>query len=139
MGIGKVQTLHGDAIHNLFLSSWAEAGIFTFLSAFLFYLGLIFCWLGAWPILRPGGPAERMGISGAWTFVLMVLPLFRAWIAGDGGQFTGVSWAFVAVFLALVTQCRRDVRRQSEPGAPRSPELGGARAAEAVLSPGQRF
>src|SRR5690606_21912118 len=79
---------NGLRAHNLFLSSWYECGMFTFLASVAFFLLIVIAWgnnMLGW--LRTPGGASRP-IDPDWLFALPVLPLVRSMVSGEGGNFT---------------------------------------------------
>jgi hypothetical protein len=103
------QVVNGYVIHNLFLSAWVNAGILAFLLVLCFYLLLIARWLGfIWALVRR--PEDWvLPLAPEWIAPLPLLPLFRVWISGDGGNpFLG-EWIALGCFAGLVLA--NDLRR----------------------------
>lgn len=94
-GISKVQ-----AIHNLFLASWYQAGLLGLVASISLYCVVLVTWLGALRrVLKlPHADATRL----AWICGLPVLPLVRSLVSGEHGNFTLMEWTALALFLVLV-------------------------------------
>lgn len=94
--------LDGRPIHNLFLSAWVHAGLAGFLLVVAFYVALLAKWIGfLWKIARQPG-RWVLPIAVEWIAPLPILPLFRVWLAGDGGHLFLGEWVAVAAFFGLV-------------------------------------
>ena len=114
--------LGGVPIHNLFLSAWVNAGLAAFVLVVIFYLAVLSRWVS---ILRTFiAYPERwvVPIAFEWVAALPMLPLFRVWLAGDGGHpFLG-EWIGLAAFLGIVLandlRWRNVVARRRAPVAP---------------------
>jgi O-antigen ligase len=92
----------GYTVHNLFLSAWMNAGIFAFLFVVIFYLILIGRWVAfVWTLVRF---PERwvLPLAPEWVAPLPLLPFFRVWLSGDGGNLFLGEWIAVAAFLGLI-------------------------------------
>ena len=103
--------LDGRPIHNLFLSSWVQAGLPAFLLVVAFYLALLGRWLSlVWTIAKT---PKRWVIPVAfeWIAPLPILPLFRVWISGDGGHLFLGEWIALSAFFGMVLA--NDLKRQN--------------------------
>ena len=75
-------------IHNLFLAAWHTGGLGALLMSLGFYLVVVVVWLRA-IARRLSDPASwKLDISANWVLTLPLLPLFRALISGEGGNFS---------------------------------------------------
>ena len=101
----------GYPVHNLFLSSWMNAGIAALLTVLAFYFVLIGRWLAfLWMLVkRP----ERwvLPLAPEWIATLPICPLFRVWISGGGGNLFLGEWMALGVFLGVVLA--NDLKRRS--------------------------
>lgn len=106
-GVGlEVAALAGKhhRIHNLFLASWAEAGILGLVFSISYYLAAVMLWFRyVWSILRCPD-RWTLDVSFGWVAVLPVLPLFRALVSGSGGSFTLIEWTCLALYFGLVAK-----------------------------------
>jgi hypothetical protein len=113
LGHGYLENETGYPIHNLFLSSWAYAGIVGFIFATIFYVGLAFAWL-RWlfqAVSKRGYWMLKVRLE--WVAVLPVLPLFRVWISGAGGLPAYGEWIALGVFFGLVMRNESERARSS--------------------------
>lgn len=88
----------GRVIHNLFISAWVQGGLPAFIFAVLFYVGLLGSWLAfIWrAVKRPR--SWVLPIAPEWIAALPIMPLFRVWSSGDGGNMYLGEWVAVACF-----------------------------------------
>jgi O-antigen ligase len=103
------QKVGGYQVHNLFLNAWMNAGIAAFLLVVAFYLLLIGRWVSfVWMLVRS---PERwvLPLAPEWVAPLPLLPFFRVWLSGDGGNLFLGEWIAVAAFLGLILA--NDLRR----------------------------
>lgn len=117
----------GYQVHNLFLNAWMNAGILAFLLVASFYLILVGRWVGfIWSLVRY---PERwvLPLAPEWVAPLPLLPFFRVWLSGDGGNLFLGEWIAVAAFLGLLMA--NQLRRTA---------LGGAVEAPLVVTPDPR-
>lgn len=109
----------GYPVHNLFLSSWMNAGIAALFTVLCFYLVLIARWLSfLWMLVkRP----ERwvLPLAPEWIATLPICPLFRVWISGGGGNLFLGEWMALAAFLGIMLA--NDLKRRSADPARREP------------------
>lgn len=99
----------GYTVHNLFLSAWMNAGIFAFLLVACFYILLVGRWVSfVWTIATL---PERwvLPLAPEWIAPLPLLPFFRVWLSGGGGNLFLGEWIAVAAFLGLILA--NDLRR----------------------------
>lgn len=92
----------GYTVHNLFLSAWMNAGIFAFLLVVCFYVFLIGRWFSfVWTLITN---PERwvLPLAPEWVAPLPLLPFFRVWLSGDGGNLFLGEWIAVGAFLGLM-------------------------------------
>lgn len=92
----------GFQVHNLFLNAWMNAGILAFLLVVSFYLILVGRWVAfVWSLVRH---PERwvLPLAPEWVAPLPLLPFFRVWLSGDGGNLFLGEWVAVAAFLGLI-------------------------------------
>jgi O-antigen ligase len=92
----------GYTVHNLFLSAWMNAGIAAFLSVVCFYVLLIGRWMSfVWTLIKH---PERwvLPLAPNWVAPLPLLPFFRVWLSGDGGNLFLGEWIAVAAFLGMI-------------------------------------
>lgn len=94
--------VEGYTVHNLFLSAWMNAGILAFLLVICFYILLIGRWLiFVWTLARY--PEHWvLPLSPEWIAPLPLLPFFRVWLSGDGGNLFLGEWIAVAAFLGVI-------------------------------------
>jgi hypothetical protein len=90
-------------IHNLLLAAWHSGGLGALLMSLGFYLVVVVVWIRAIR-RRLSDPAFwKLDISANWVLTLPLLPLFRALISGEGGNFSMIEWTCLAVFFALMS------------------------------------
>lgn len=98
VGRGSGLTVGDKAIHNLFLAAWAQSGIPGFLLTIGMYLGLLVAWFNmSRSALKVNVPVAS-SLYAPWLVALPVLPMFRVWIGGDGGNIDPSGWVALAVF-----------------------------------------
>lgn len=102
LGHGYVVTDTGYTIHNLFLGAWVHVGIVGFILVVLFYVALLWSWLGAIHMATSRTNFWRLEARFEWVAVLPVLPLLRVWISGGGGHIAFAEWIGLAVFAGLL-------------------------------------
>ena len=125
----------GYTVHNLFLSAWMNAGIFAFLCVVIFYILLIGRWVAfVWTLVRF---PERwvLPLAPEWVAPLPLLPFFRVWLSGDGGNLFLGEWIAVAAFLGLILA--NDLKRTAlgtavEPAPVVTPQMRPARVHKSV-------
>lgn len=128
--------IEGYTVHNLFLSAWMNAGIVAFLLVVCFYILLIGRWLTfVWTIARH--PDQWvLPLAPEWIATLPLLPFFRVWLSGDGGNLFLGEWIAIAAFLGaiLANDLKRNVTRAvlatqggSEAPTWRQPNIGPVR------------
>lgn len=85
-------------VHNLFLNAWVQGGLAAFLLVVTFYGGLLVSWvLFVWrAIKRPR--AWVLPIAPEWIAPLPIMPLFRVWSSGDGGNMYLGEWVAISCF-----------------------------------------
>lgn len=127
--------VEGHVIHNLFLNAWVQGGLAAFLLVVTFYVGLLSSWLAfVWRALKR--PASWvLPIAPEWVAALPIIPLFRVWSSGDGGNMYVGEWIAIACFFGccLANDLRsrrvaRIVRQQLWSTAP-TPRAGFAHSA----------
>jgi O-antigen ligase len=128
----------GYTVHNLFLSAWMNAGIAAFLLVVTFYLLLVGRWVSfVWTLVRN---PERwvLPLAPEWVAPLPLLPFFRVWLSGDGGNLFLGEWLAVAAFLGLILA--NDLRRiaigavETTPAVEQPPVLRPQRTARPTLA-----
>lgn len=134
-GSGYLQ-VEGYTVHNLFLSAWMNAGIVAFLLVVCFYVILIIRWATfVWSLVKD--PKHwTLPIAPEWVAPLPLLPFFRVWLSGDGGNLFLGEWIAVAAFLGLLLA--NDLRRYSAAAPqpqPRTAALGGVRLTRRFQEP----
>ena len=92
----------GQPIHNLFLSAWVYAGLAAFILVVLFYVALLSRWLSVLRTFMRYPERWVIPIAFEWIAPLPLLPLFRVWLAGDGGHLFLGEWVALAAFLGFV-------------------------------------
>lgn len=110
----------GYQVHNLFLNAWMNAGIIAFLLVVSFYLILVGRWVAfVWNLVRH---PERwvLPLAPEWVAPLPLLPFFRVWLSGDGGNLFLGEWVAVAAFLGLILA--NDLRRTALGAAAELPQ-----------------
>ena len=105
------QEVDGYSIHNIFLSAWMNAGIAAFLLVVSFYLLLIGRWLAFLLRLARDPRHWLLPLAPEWIAPLPILPFFRVWLSGDGGNLFLGEWIAVAAFLGLVLA--NDLKRRA--------------------------
>ena len=114
----------GFQVHNLFLNAWMNAGIAAFLLVVSFYLILVARWLAfVWGLVRH---PERwvLPLAPEWVAPLPLLPFFRVWLSGDGGNLFLGEWVAVAAFLGLILA--NDLKRTALGAAVEAPAASSA-------------
>lgn len=112
----------GQPIHNLFLSAWVHAGLAAFILVVVFYGALLSRWLFVLRNFINRPDRWVIPIAFEWVAPLPILPLFRVWLAGDGGHLFLGEWIAIAAFLGFVlandlgrrTVARRFARRSAQ-------------------------
>lgn len=101
VGQGAGLRVGPSLIHNLFLAAWAQAGIVALFLASSLYVSTLLAWLQWLPrgLKVPG----RAGSFSLWISALPVLPLFRVWISGDGGNLDPPGWIALALFFGIAS------------------------------------
>ncbi len=101
-GDGSNVRIDGSAIHNLFLAAWAQAGVFAFVGAMLFWLIFVLKW--GQRIIRCGRDRTywRLNVPCEWVMALPVMPMFYVWLGGDSGNMNPPGWLSIGVFVGLV-------------------------------------
>ena len=123
----------GFQVHNLFLNAWMNAGILAFLLVVSFYLILVGRWVAfVWSLVRH---PERwvLPLAPEWVAPLPLLPFFRVWLSGDGGNLFLGEWIAVAAFLGLILA--NDLKRMALGAAAELPEAPPAPPAPRALRP----
>ena len=92
----------GQPIHNLFLSAWVYAGLAAFILVVIFYLALLARWVSILRTFITSPERWVLPIAFEWIAPLPILPLFRVWLAGDGGHLFLGEWVALAAFLGIV-------------------------------------
>ena len=110
------------AAHNLFISAWAQAGLFAFIFSAWFWLAFMAMW-GRLIVLSIFDRAFwQLDLPVDWVMALPMMGMFRLWSSGDGGNLNFSAWLSVGIFagLVLLNESRRDAAKQTaEPtGAP---------------------
>lgn len=108
-GTGHMQEFRAGSrnmVHNLFLSAWVQAGAAALLSALVFTLAL--AGLMAAGVLRHRHAPRRLAAA-----LLLILPLARSQVGGQGGNFALSEW--VAISLALAILCRPAAAQATAP------------------------
>ena len=94
--------IDGYVIHNLFLSAWVQGGIAVFFLAVLFYGALLGVWLSFLHQMVKRPQSWILPIAPEWIAPLPIMPLFRMWSSGDGGQMFLGEWVAVGCFIGSV-------------------------------------
>ena len=108
-GVG-LREINGQTVHNLFLSAWMHAGIFAFLLVFVAYVSIATSWIRFVARLALGYQKWALPLRAEWVAALPVLPLFRAWVAGDAGHPGLYEWLCLFSFFAILQINRRQIR-----------------------------
>lgn len=109
-GSGYMQ-VDGYYIHNVFLAAWVYAGVFAFILVLFFYLILLVRWSAFIKGLLTRPATWVLPLAPEWIAGLMVMPLFRVWISGEGGVMKFAEWVAVSLFLGCVLANRWALRR----------------------------
>ena len=112
-GIGLGVEVGEQTIHNLFIYTWLQAGLFAFVAVFIFWGALVWKVLRQlWQLLMENRWAGNQEITlHAWIAAIPIMALLRVWISG-GGTLNFAAWFSIGVFLGLVY--RHDAE-QTEP------------------------
>lgn len=98
-------------VHNMFLNAWVQGGLAAFLLSVAFYVGLLVSWLTfQWQVIkRPR--SWVLPIAPQWLAPLPVMPLFRVWSSGDGGNMYLGEWIAISCFFGcwLANELQRQV------------------------------
>jgi O-antigen ligase len=94
-------------VHNLFLAAWFEGGLLTLVCALLFYFTILIYWIRTIIRVITQPRTWRLPISVHWVLVLPILPLFRAQVSGQGGNFTLIEWTCLAFFFGYLAANKR--------------------------------
>ena len=115
----------GQPVHNLFLSAWMQAGLLGFLLVCFSYVTMVTAWIVFMLRIVTQRGYWVLSVRAEWVAVLPLLPLFRVWIAGDGGHPSFVEWSTLGAFAGLVIANRlargawtESARRLPEGAAP---------------------
>ena len=101
----------GQPIHNLFLSAWMHAGLAAFILVVVFYVALLAHWLSVLRTYISHPDRWVIPIAFEWIAPLPILPLFRVWLAGDGGHLFLGEWVALTAFLGIVLANDLKLRR----------------------------
>jgi O-antigen ligase len=106
----------GYTVHNLFLSAWMNAGIFAFLLVVCCYVFLVGRWMSFIWTLTTNRERWVLPLAPEWVAPLPLLPFFRVWLSGDGGNLFLGEWIAVAAFLGLMlaNDLKRSVNKSVE-------------------------
>ena len=102
-GVGLGEEIGEHTVHNLFLSTWLQAGVFGFMAAFVFWTALVWQVLRhLWRLLmeRRWNTDHEITLH-AWIVAIPIMALLRVWVSG-GGTLSFAAWFSVGVFLGLV-------------------------------------
>lgn len=110
-GVGIV--VGDNVIHNLFLAAWAQSGLPGFLLAIGMYVGLLLSWINMSRMALRLEVADAWSVYAPWLITIPVLPLFRVWIGGDGGNIDPSGWLGLAVFHGATFALQNAVRDAS--------------------------
>ncbi len=101
-------------VHNLFLASWYEAGIPALVCAFLFYCTIAYVWSQL--LLRYSGEWWPFESSQVWFASMLMLPLIRMMVGGQGGNMSVNDWFTVSIVMAIYCAARQqfDVEAEEE-------------------------
>lgn len=102
--------VNGDAVHNLFLGAFVQAGLAAFLLTVAFYLAVTFAWLRMIWRLASDADFGVADLRPEWIAMLPVLPLLRIWLTGDFGHPGLAEWVALVCFFALRDMGRSTAR-----------------------------
>jgi O-antigen ligase len=100
-GQGVGFTVGHNVIHNLFLAAWVQSGFVGFILALIMYLGLVISWVKLGLSALPNTKLLPLGIYVPWLLTLPVIPLFRVWIGGDGGNIDPSGWVALGIYFGM--------------------------------------
>ncbi len=102
--------------HNLVLDAWLSGGVAAFVLAVVLLLSLAGLWLAMARRYLRGRPGWHLPVGQQWVLGMGLIPLVRAFTAGN--QFHMVEWSAIGVFTGLVLANERLARerRATEPG-----------------------
>ncbi|MCI5054759.1 MAG: O-antigen ligase family protein [Flavobacteriales bacterium] len=88
--------------HNFILGAWFQYGILGLIVSVAFYAKLLLNWVYAYI------KQWKAGLSpyAPWIIAIMVIPLFRAMVSGNNGNFDMADWTAVCIFTAYVTKTK---------------------------------
>ena len=105
-GLGvEIEGSEGKAsgrVHNFFLSSWVEAGIFGFIGSLLTYFSIVLIWFFYTFNILIEKRTWELNTSFEWTMTLPIIPLFRCLVSGGGGALTSIEWFCLSLFFACL-------------------------------------
>lgn len=94
----RLGAFHDLQVHNLFLGAWYQAGILGLISAVAYYLALVIFFLNTIFRYLLGQIHDHRKL---WLIAIIILPLFRALVSGNSGNFTMIEWTCLAVFFTV--------------------------------------
>ncbi len=103
LGIGLGEVVEEHTVHNLFLYTWLQAGLFGFIAVFVFWCALVWQVLRhLWQLLMENRWTTNDQITlHAWIAAIPIMALLRVWVSG-GGTLNFAAWLSVGVFLGLI-------------------------------------
>jgi O-antigen ligase len=114
LGVGLGEEIEEHTVHNLFLYTWLQAGVFGFIAVFVFWGALVWkVLMHLWRLLMESRWNTNQEIAlHAWIAAIPIMALLRVWVSG-GGTLNFAAWFSVGVFLGLIY---RHEGERTEPG-----------------------
>jgi hypothetical protein len=102
-GVGLGQEIDEHTIHNLFLYTWLQAGVFALIAVFVFWSSIVIrIFQHVWQLLMVDTWSSNQEITlQAWIAALPIMGLLRVWVSG-GGTLNFAAWFSIGVFLGLL-------------------------------------
>ncbi len=89
---------NGHAIHNVFLAAWMYAGLSALFLIVVFYVAVVLRWLSFLLNLATKRGWWVLPLAPEWLAPLLLTPVFRVWISGEGGVLKFAEWVALSIF-----------------------------------------
>jgi O-antigen ligase len=93
---------NGHAIHNVFLAAWMYAGLPALLLVLAFYFAIVLRWFSFLLNVATKRGWWVLPLAPEWLAPLLLTPVFRVWISGEGGVLKFAEWVALSIFCGCV-------------------------------------
>jgi hypothetical protein len=118
------------------LGAWVQAGLVACRLVVTFYLAVLIRWISSLVTFTSRPERWVLPVAFDWIAPLPLLPLFRAWLSGEGGVFKFGEWIALSVFFGCLLANHIRLRAPARLVFPQR-EHAGAAAAGAAAYPAQ--